>query len=101
MFHTATRLNHTDLLIYGGRTSPSNPCKETILISLDNKDETKPLHCTNGDVTSRPSYKYTIYSCQGDIPEPRWRHTATHVTLPEGMHELFLFACRTQKRQKV
>lgn len=95
MFHTATRLNDTDILIYGGRTSPSNPCKETILISLDNKDETKLLHCTNGDVTSRPSYKYTIYSCQGDIPEPRWRHTATHVTLPDGSENLLIFGGRT------
>ena len=34
---------------------------------------------------TNPCYKQTVLNCGGDIPEPRWRHSATHVFLPDGM----------------
>ena len=97
IFHTATRLNNNDILIYGGRTSPSKPCTETLLLSLDNKDESESSHCTNGDANCstetghesseglvKTSYQCTMLDCEGDIPEPWWRHSATHIVLPDG-----------------
>ncbi|PFX33195.1 tRNA wybutosine-synthesizing protein 4 [Stylophora pistillata] len=100
MFHTATRLKDDNILLYGGRKSPSNPCEETILLSLHNKHETKPLLCTEDDFTSRVEfsetrYKQTIFTCQGDIPQLRWRHTATHVTLPDGSENVLIFGGRS------
>ena len=109
MFHTATTLNNNDVLIYGGRTSPSKPCLETLLLSLEKNvsAESKPSkftnstsHCcldteckNNEDFDSshivKLSYKQTVLSCQGEIPEPRWRHTATHVVLPDGTPKQF------------
>ena len=110
MFHTATRLNNNNILIYGGRTSPSKPCAETILLSLEDKDESESSNCTNDNVNCLPeteyknsqdsqssyalkkSYKHMVLSCQGDIPQPRWRHSATHVVLPDGT-QIILFFC--------
>ncbi|KAJ7391936.1 Leucine carboxyl methyltransferase 2 [Desmophyllum pertusum] len=113
MFHTATRLNNNNILIYGGRTSPSKPCAETILLSLEDKDESESSNCTNDNVNCLPeteyknsqdsqssyalkkSYKHMVLSCQGDIPQPRWRHSATHVVLPDGSENLLMFGGRT------
>ena len=111
MFHSATRLNKNDILIYGGRTSPSKPSLETLLLSLEDNvsAESKSSNFTNStshccletgcqnneDLQSsrivKPSYKQTVLSCQGEIPEPRWRHTATHVVLPDGTPKHFVF----------
>lgn len=102
IFHSATRLNNNNILIHGGRTSPAKPCAETLLLALKDEEELQPLNCTNANVNCRfeserksreeaqdscegkEKYKYTILSCQGDIPQPRWRHSATHVVLSDG-----------------
>ena len=104
IFHTATALSSSDILIYGGRTSPAKPCAQTLLLSLTNNTESISLNSScgasrigsseseyEGDKDFQSSritnqcYKQTVLNCGGDIPEPRWRHTATHVFLPDGM----------------
>lgn len=102
IFHTATRLNNNSILIYGGRTSPSKPCSETLLLSLEDKNESQSSSCTDdsdnccseserkrsedfqGSHEVKKSYKHSIVNCQGDIPQPRWRHSATHIVVPDG-----------------
>jgi len=102
IFHSATGLNNNHILIHGGRTSPAKPCAETLLLALKDEEESQSLNCTNANVNCRfesesksteeaqdscevkKNYNYTVLSCQGDIPQPRWRHSATHVVLPDG-----------------
>ena len=90
-------------MIHGGRTSPAKPCAETLLLTVNDKDESQSFNCSNVHVNCRSeserkssgevqdswdgkkSYKHTILSCQGDIPQPRWRHSATHIVLADGM----------------
>ena len=109
IFHSATKLNDNNILIHGGRTSPAKPCAETLLLSLNDKDESQSLNSSNVYVNccsenegksceevqdsweEKKSYKHTILSCQGDIPQPRWRHSATHIVLPDGTSNCFLF----------
>ena len=104
IFHTATALSSSDILIYGGRTSPAKPCAQTLLLSLTNNSESISSNSScgasqNGRAESEfegdrdfqssriinQCYKQTVLDCGGDIPEPRWRHSATHVFLPDGM----------------
>lgn len=104
IFHTATALSSSDILIYGGRTSPAKPCAQTLLLSLTNNTESISSNYSCGASQSgrseseyegdndfqsslipNPCYKQTVLNCGGDIPEPRWRHSATHVFLPDGM----------------
>ena len=104
IFHTATALSSSDILIYGGRTSPAKPCAQTLLLSLTNNTESISSNSScgasqNGRAESEfegdrdfqssriinQCYKQTVLDCGGDIPEPRWRHSATHVFLPDGM----------------
>ena len=113
MFHTATRLNNEDVFIYGGRTSPSKPCEEVILLSLPTNIESQAtfsrtkessgcrsktnckgskLLANAGIAVTEKSYKQSVVRCHGDIPEPRWRHTASHVVLPDGRYSCFLFS---------
>lgn len=107
IFHTATRLSNNSILVYGGRTSPTKPCAETLLLSLLDKNESKYLNCTNSSVNccsesehkscedfqssceEKESYRHSVLNCQGDIPQPRWRHSATRVVLPDGTSILF------------
>lgn len=111
IFHTATRLNNNSILIYGGRTSPSKPCAETLLLSLQENNELESSNCTTGSDNCCPenehkrsediqdsyevkkSYKYSILNCQGDIPQPRWRHSATLIVFPDGT-SIFCCVCR-------
>lgn len=109
MFHTATRLSNEDVFIYGGRTSPSKPCKEAISLSLTTsivsqatsshtKDDSSSRSetdyegskCLANAVISEKSYMHSVVRCHGDIPEPRWRHTASCVVLPDGRYSCFL-----------
>jgi len=111
MFHTATRLSNEDVFIYGGRTSPSKPCEEAISLSLttsivsqatsphtkddsSSRSETdcKGSKCLANAVISEKSYTHSVVRCHGDIPEPRWRHTASCVVLPDGWYSCFLFS---------
>ena len=104
IFHTATALSSSDILIYGGRTSPVKPCAQTLLLSLTNNTESMSSNSSCGasqsgrseseygdnkdfqsSLITNPCYKQTVLNCGGDIPEPRWRHSATHVFLPDGM----------------
>ena len=104
IFHTATALSSSDILIYGGRTSPAKPCAQTLLLSLTNNTESMSSNSSCGasqsgrseseygdnkdfqsSLITNPCYKQTVLNCGGDIPEPRWRHSATHVFLPDGM----------------
>ena len=104
IFHTATALSSSDILIYGGRTSPAKPCAQTLLLSLTKNTESISSNSScgasqsgraeskfEGDKDFQSSriinqcYKQTVLNCGGDIPEPRWRHSATHVFLPDGM----------------
>ena len=90
IFHTATALSSSDILIYGGRTSPAKPCAQTLLLSLTNNAESISSNSSCGkdfqsSPITNPCYKQTVLNCVGDIPEPRWRHSATHVFLPDGM----------------
>ena len=104
IFHTATALSSSDILIYGGRTSPAKPCAQTLLLSLTNNTESMSSNSSCGasqsgrseseygdnedfqsSLVTNPCYKQTVLNCGGDIPEPRWRHSATHVFLPDGM----------------
>ena len=107
IFHSATRLNNDNILIHGGRTSPEKPCAETLLLSLKDKDESQSLNGINVNFNCRSesgrkgsdefqdscegkkSYKHTIFSCQGDIPQPRWRHSATRIVLSDGTSNWF------------
>ncbi|XP_020616416.1 tRNA wybutosine-synthesizing protein 4-like [Orbicella faveolata] len=109
IFHSATKLNDNNILIHGGRTSPAKPCAETLLLSLKDKDESQSSDSSNVHVNCRSEserksceevqdscegkmrYKHTILSCQGDIPQPRWRHSATRIVLPDGMSNCFVF----------
>ncbi|KAL9968447.1 hypothetical protein ACROYT_G026824 [Oculina patagonica] len=113
IFHTATRLNNNSILIYGGRTSPSKPCAETLLLSLQENNELESSNCTTGSDNCCPenehkrsediqdsyevkkSYKYSILNCQGDIPQPRWRHSATLFVFPDGSENILVFGGRT------
>ena len=104
IFHTATALSSSDILIYGGRTSPAKPCAQTLLLSLTNNTESIYSNSSCGASRSgraeskfagdkdfqssriiNQCYKQTVLNCGGHIPEPRWRHSATHVFLPDGM----------------
>ena len=104
IFHTATALSSSDILIYGGRTSPAKPCAQTLLLSLTTNSESISSNSScgasqNGRAESEfegdrdfqssriinQCYKQTVLNCGGDIPEPRWRHSTTHVFLPDGM----------------
>ena len=89
IFHTATRLKNNSILIYGGRTSPTKPCVETLQLSL--ATECKSNEDFQSSRIVKESYKQTVLNCQGEIPEPRWRHSATHVILPDGTTKSFLF----------
>ncbi|CAH3145646.1 unnamed protein product, partial [Porites lobata] len=114
IFHTATALSSSDILIYGGRTSPAKPCAQTLLLSLTNNSESISSNSScgasqnvraesefEGDRDFQSSriinqcYKQTVLDCGGDIPEPRWRHSATHVFLPDGSENVLVFGGRT------
>ncbi|XP_067021232.1 tRNA wybutosine-synthesizing protein 4-like [Acropora muricata] len=114
MFHTATRLSNEDVFIYGGRTSPSKPCEEVISLSLTTsivsqatsshtKDDSscrsetdcKGIKCLANAVFSEKSYTHSVVRCHGDIPEPRWRHTASCVVLPDGSENILVFGGRS------
>ncbi|PIK39564.1 putative tRNA wybutosine-synthesizing protein 4 [Apostichopus japonicus] len=70
MFHTITALNHnkSSLLIFGGRTSPTKPCHQTLLLTLSEEVS---------DVTWR--YRPKVILGETTCPETRWRHTATAI----------------------
>ena len=108
MFHSATRLNNHAVLIYGGRTSPSKPCIDTVLLSPMATETSSPHvrnatcgyssdidftcgeHFPRNDI-AKESYKQTVLHCHGDIPEPRWRHTASCIVLSDGRFSSLVF----------
>ncbi|XP_068745300.1 tRNA wybutosine-synthesizing protein 4-like isoform X2 [Montipora capricornis] len=112
MFHSATRLNNHAVLIYGGRTSPSKPCIDTVLLSPMATETSSPhvrsatcgyssdIDFTCGEhfprnYIAKESYKQTVLHCHGDIPEPRWRHTASCIVLSDGSENVLVFGGRS------
>lgn len=83
------------------------------MLSLKDKDESQSSNSSNVHVNCRSEserksceevqdscegkmrYKHTILSCQGDIPQPRWRHSATRIVLPDGSESVLIFGGRT------
>ncbi|XP_063964259.1 tRNA wybutosine-synthesizing protein 4-like [Lytechinus pictus] len=68
LHHTMTALNSGQFLIFGGRTSPSKPCSTPYILTLQNTHHL-------------PSYQLHTVQGGGVSPSPRWRHTATPLTL--------------------
>ncbi|XP_077984404.1 tRNA wybutosine-synthesizing protein 4-like [Glandiceps talaboti] len=70
LFHTVTALSENKLLIFGGRTSPTKPVQNNELICLSKEIEGWCYDCNK-------------LQCSGDVPMPRWRHSACKITLGE------------------
>ncbi|XP_070554287.1 tRNA wybutosine-synthesizing protein 4-like isoform X2 [Ptychodera flava] len=81
MFHTMTRLSGDKLFLFGGRTSPTKPVQGCEVLSLQRVDETWCLACEK-------------LQCSGNIPSPRWRHSASVVTMDDIEYVMF-FGGRT------
>ena len=95
MFHTASAFSDNSIIIHGGRTSPTKPCSETIKLSIMGNSGCRSSNSTaisiersseteSNGLQSFYAYGQTCLECKGDLPTPRWRHTATRIVLPDG-----------------
>ncbi|XP_006819091.1 tRNA wybutosine-synthesizing protein 4-like [Saccoglossus kowalevskii] len=82
MFHSICHLAQNKVLLLGGRTSPSKPCKHIEVLSLQ-KDE-----------DANWFYEYHEIECSGDLPNPRWRHSADKVVM-DNREYIVVFGGRT------
>ena len=67
MYHTATAIGGGQVLLIGGRTSPTKPCPTTHLLTVN----------TDGDCTCTSS----VYETTGSGPCLRWRHSAAGIQI--------------------
>lgn len=83
MYHTASAISKRGALVLGGRASPLNPVKSISKLTFD--------PCTF-DLEGQDHVKLCVEHvvCDGNPPEPRWRHTTTMVT-HKGKELLFVF----------
>ena len=93
--HTATVLDERRVLLLGGRLSPMKPCSMSCLLQVIPSDtnmagetssdgmaeDTENGACSTA--SSGPCWRVTAEElcCQGDVPPPRWRHSATKCVL--------------------
>ena len=77
LYHTATFVPGGHIVVYGGRSSPLNPIRGLVKVTLD-------LGGPPGlpDSEGRDTVKLCVEQmvCMGDPPPARWRHTATVVS---------------------
>ncbi|XP_031729234.1 tRNA wybutosine-synthesizing protein 4 [Anarrhichthys ocellatus] len=92
LYHTATSLPGGGLAVYGGRSSPLNPTRGLLRVTLDTRGPLGPLDSEDGDMGTLCVEQMV---CTGDAPAPRWRHTATSVS-HKGKSFLFVFGGKNE-----
>ncbi|KAM9347649.1 tRNA wybutosine-synthesizing protein 4 [Symphorus nematophorus] len=87
LYHTTTSLPGGGIVVYGGRSSPLNPIRGLVKITLDPGSPPGPP-----DSEGRDTVNFCVkqMACTGDPPPARWRHTATMVS-HNGKDFLFVF----------
>ena len=111
MFHTTTALNNGSFFIFGGRTSPLKPRTFCLLLKIEKTQERSSKFSSSvsiGSVSESIKTTHTRtgedacycgegfrYSCDvldfaQEGPSPRWRHTATRITLKGNMSIIFM-----------
>ncbi|XP_072335487.1 tRNA wybutosine-synthesizing protein 4 isoform X1 [Scyliorhinus torazame] len=86
MFHSMTALCDKRCIIFGGRTSPLKPVTSLLCLNCDMSD---------GAISSIGLSVKEI-ECSGDVPLPRWRHSATEV-IYKGLKYLFIYGGRSPR----
>ncbi|XP_071339977.1 tRNA wybutosine-synthesizing protein 4 [Trachinotus anak] len=88
LYHTVTPHPGGGFVVYGGRSSPLNPIRGLVRVTLD--------PC-GPDPEDRAAVKLCAEQmvCTGDPPPPRWRHTATIVS-HKGKDFLFVFGGKNE-----
>ncbi|XP_038644930.1 tRNA wybutosine-synthesizing protein 4 isoform X3 [Scyliorhinus canicula] len=86
MFHSMTALCDKRCIIFGGRTSPLKPVTSLLCLNCDTSD---------GAISSIGLSVKEI-ECNGDVPLPRWRHSATEV-IYKGLKYLFIYGGRNPR----
>ncbi|XP_015821263.1 tRNA wybutosine-synthesizing protein 4 isoform X2 [Nothobranchius furzeri] len=92
LHHTVTCVPGGGVVIYGGRSSPLNPIRDIFRVTF-NPGGVSPA----ADPQSQAAETIHVESmiCSGDPPPPRWRHTASVVSL-RGRDFLFVFGGKNQ-----
>uniref|UniRef100_A0A1A8IU58 tRNA wybutosine-synthesizing protein 4 n=1 Tax=Nothobranchius kuhntae TaxID=321403 RepID=A0A1A8IU58_NOTKU len=92
LHHTVTCVPGGGVVIYGGRSSPLNPIRDIFRVTF-NPCGVSPA----ADPQSQAAETIHVESmiCSGDPPPPRWRHTASVVSL-RGRDFLFVFGGKNQ-----
>ncbi|XP_071400697.1 tRNA wybutosine-synthesizing protein 4 [Centroberyx affinis] len=92
LYHTVTSLPGGGAVIYGGRSSPLNPIRSLLRVSLD-PDAPPDSLCSENQDTVKLCVKQMAFT--GDPPQPRWRHSATMLS-HNGKDFLFVFGGRNE-----
>ncbi|XP_056145974.1 tRNA wybutosine-synthesizing protein 4 [Lampris incognitus] len=93
LYHTLTPLPAGGAVLYGGRSSPLNPIRSLFKVTLDSCGPPGSLTCEDQGTLKLCA---KVMACTGDLPQPRWRHTATVIS-HRGKDFLFVFGGRNEK----
>ena len=102
MFHSTTAVSNERFLVFGGRTSPLKPCASCQLVKVNRtvgcgypvsssgestRSSNTVERASEAECCSSEGFAYSCEAvpiCCADGPDPRWRHTATRITVPPG-----------------
>ena len=77
LYHTVTSLPGGDSILYGGRSSPLNPIRSLLKVTVELCD---PPESVGSEDQGIVKLSIKEMACTGDTPKPRWRHSATMVS---------------------
>ena len=92
MHHTATKTSDGRVIIFGGRQSPksaSNVCYQ-LTNFMDNLDSSNV-----GAHQSHNKWKIEVVKAKGQLPLPRYKHSAVNVQAMDGTELIIIFGGRT------
>ncbi|KAM3861873.1 LOW QUALITY PROTEIN: tRNA wybutosine-synthesizing protein 4 [Diretmus argenteus] len=94
LHHTVTSLPGGGAVVYGGRSSPLNPIRSLLRVTIDSCG---PRDCLGSEEQDTVNLCVKEMACTGDSPQPRWRHTATRLS-HRGKDFLFVFGGRNESQ---
>lgn len=92
LYHTVNNVPGWGIVVYGGRSSPLHPIRSLLKVNYDpcdlpdsaSPEDMAPVELSLEEIT-----------CTGNLPPPRWRHTATMLN-HRGQDFLFVFGGRNE-----
>ncbi|KAJ8255237.1 hypothetical protein GJAV_G00202630 [Gymnothorax javanicus] len=91
-YHTLTAVPNWGVVVFGGRTSPLHPIRSVLRMTCDLSSLPDPSVL---DYSAPDWLSVEEMACTGNVPLPRWRHTATLLRY-KGEKFLFVFGGRTE-----